>query len=550
MAEFFPSVDAEVGSEVFRCIFKAYRRPDDYIRRNETMPGLGISVDETAPKQFTVVECRKFGSSKNLSNPIRGRKLTRSTTMEAQNKEKITSVPSHPEKDFFISMLTRDIDLQDSILDLLDNCVDGAIRVRSKAMAEKDSFKGFRAVIRFDEDRFVIEDNCGGIPWDIAKGYAFCLGRQAGIPTRPGTIGVVGIGMKRAIFKMGRECHVHSNHKDDAFLVSIPPAWFAQRDWPDFEAKREKPTGQDYGTILEVTELTADARKDFGEGSSFRDTFRDIVAESYSILIEKGFEVTINKKKVEPKPVKLYFESADRPNQKGSLIRPYIYECKQGNVEVFIAVGYRSPLKTQEELEDESKTSFAAKEAGWTIVCNNRVVLSNDRSIKTGWGWGRVPNFHNQFSSIAGIAEFRSPNIADLPITTTKRGVDTGKDIYTLVRQRMQEGLRMFTKNTNRWKGFEGALKARFKNLPTLDILELQEISRRLALSAVRGDGVQKQFNPDLPEKKKVVTTRRISFERELDEIEKVSRFLFSEIRGANEVGEGCFERTLKEAKK
>src|SRR5437879_441053 len=131
---------------------------------------------------------------------------TQSSNMPSQHKEEIKSVPSHPEKDFFISMLTRDIDLQDAILDLLDNCIDGAIRVRSNAMAEKDSFKGFWAHITFDEGKFVIEDNCGGIPWEIAKGYAFCLGRRKGIPTDPGTIGVVGIGKKRAIFKMGREC--------------------------------------------------------------------------------------------------------------------------------------------------------------------------------------------------------------------------------------------------------------------------------------------------------------------------------------------------------
>ncbi len=47
-------------------------------------------------------------------------------------------------KDFFVSMLTRDIDLQDAILDLLDNCVDGAIRTRStRNMAEDDSLEGF-----------------------------------------------------------------------------------------------------------------------------------------------------------------------------------------------------------------------------------------------------------------------------------------------------------------------------------------------------------------------------------------------------------------------
>jgi hypothetical protein len=37
-------------------------------------------------------------------------------------------VSASPAKRFFVEMLIRDIDLKDSILDLLDNRVDGAIR--------------------------------------------------------------------------------------------------------------------------------------------------------------------------------------------------------------------------------------------------------------------------------------------------------------------------------------------------------------------------------------------------------------------------------------
>jgi len=466
--------------------------------------------------------------------------------------EEIKSVPSHPAKSFFVSMLTRDIDLQDAILDLLDNCVDGAIRDRNKGMAEKDSFKGYWARITFNEDKFVIEDNCGGIPWKIAKDYAFCLGRREGLPpTKPGTIGVVGIGMKRAIFKMGRECHVLSNHKDDAFLVTIPPSWFGDEKWTDFHADRVKPTTKDYGTILEIENLTDDAKKDFGEGSGFSVNFPVMVAESYSILIEKGFEVWINKAKVKPRPVKLYFESPDKPDRRTKLIRPYIYQCKKGDVEVFLAVGYRSPLKTQQELDEDAKGSFAAKEAGWTVVCNNRVVLSNDRTVKTGWGVPGVPHFHNQFSCIAGIVEFRAPNTGDLPVTTTKRGIDAGKEIYLLVLQRMQDGLKQFTRNTNRWKGNEIKLKERFKDLPILDLMELEVVAEKLPLHTLRGDGFQKQFTPTLPEEVKVVTDRRISFVRKLADIERVSRYLFDgEIRKPDEVGGTCFDRTLREAKK
>jgi Histidine kinase-, DNA gyrase B-, and HSP90-like ATPase len=470
--------------------------------------------------------------------------------MSAANKGEIKSVPSSPEKSFFISMLTRDIELQDSVLDLLDNCVDGAIRTRSREQAESDSFSGFWAHITFSDERFTIEDNCGGIPWTIAHEYAFRMGRPEGADSAPGTIGVVGIGMKRAIFKMGRECHVYSAHKDDAFVVHIPPSWFERSQWSDFEAHSTRRARSHFGTRIEITRLTEDAKKDFAEGSTFRANFEGNVADAYSILIEKGFVVRVNGNNVAPRPVKLYFEDPRKPKLSGELIRPYMFECKKGRVRAIVAVGYRSPMKTQQEQENETTASFAAKEAGWTVVCNNRVVLSNDRTVHTGWGFGGVPNFHNQFSCIAGFVDFQAPDTGDLPVTTTKRGIDAGKEIYTLVRQRMQEGLKLFTRNTNRWKGFEGELKARFERIPVLDLIELERMWPKLSSSVVRGNGLQRQFTPKLPERTSVITTRRITFVREMSDIEQVSRCLFDEVREPNEVGEECFDRSLRDCKK
>src|SRR5690348_9458536 len=95
----------------------------------------------------------------------------------SRKREEITSVRSTPAKSFFVSMLTRDIELADAILDLLDNCVDGALRSRTEELTAKDSLEEYWAHIDFDETMFRIEDNCGGIPWKLAKDYAFCLGR-------------------------------------------------------------------------------------------------------------------------------------------------------------------------------------------------------------------------------------------------------------------------------------------------------------------------------------------------------------------------------------
>ena len=109
-----------------------------------------------------------------------------------------------PTKQFFVSMLTRDISLADAILDLVDNCLDGALRL---ANGDEVDYAQHFVKIELAADHFSIEDNCGGIPRDVAKNYAFKMGREPDDQrdAKSETIGMYGVGMKRAIFKMGRE---------------------------------------------------------------------------------------------------------------------------------------------------------------------------------------------------------------------------------------------------------------------------------------------------------------------------------------------------------
>ena len=137
------------------------------------------------------------------------------------NEHARTSVPARPVKTFFVSMLTRDIALEEAILDLLDNCVDGILRIGA---GEADRpYDGYWASIDFDADSFVIEDNCGGIPETLLN-YAFRLGRAPDYPKDEeprGAVGVYGIGMKRAIFKMGESCVISTQHKTVSCEVHI-----------------------------------------------------------------------------------------------------------------------------------------------------------------------------------------------------------------------------------------------------------------------------------------------------------------------------------------
>ncbi len=112
---------------------------------------------------------------------------------------------ARPTKSFFVRMLTRDTSLDDCILDLVDNSIDGACEtsgVRLSELTVDDSLSGFLIEIQITDKVFQISDNCGGIGLTDARDYAFTFGRKEDEPQSDYTVGVYGIGMKRAIFKL------------------------------------------------------------------------------------------------------------------------------------------------------------------------------------------------------------------------------------------------------------------------------------------------------------------------------------------------------------
>jgi hypothetical protein len=89
-----------------------------------------------------------------------------SQTREGKMKHIVTASPG---KAFFVEMLTRDIELKNAILDLLDNCIDGILRQfknqRKEELLKSDKpYDGYWAKITANPTKFSIEDNCGGIP--------------------------------------------------------------------------------------------------------------------------------------------------------------------------------------------------------------------------------------------------------------------------------------------------------------------------------------------------------------------------------------------------
>ena len=471
--------------------------------------------------------------------------------MNESQQGRYEPVNASPVKSFFVSMLTRDIQLEDAILDLLDNCVDGILR--SKRGSGSRPYEGFKADIKFDADSFSIHDNCGGIPWSLHS-YAFRMGRALDSPQgASGSVGVYGIGMKRAIFKMGKHCLISTRNKEDQYEVEITPGWIANESEWEIPVREADISANNDGTTIVVGDLYEGISKTFGErAKSFSSDLNRMIATQYAYIIDKGFEVTINGECVKPRITKLVHDNRD--NAPADAIRPFVYRTTTDDgVKVFLAVGFTRPIPSEDEVKDEQKVArYSSEDAGWTILCNDRAVLFCDRSQLTGWGEAGVPRYHPQFIAISGIVDFRSEDPSKLPTTTTKRGIDASSPLFLQVKNKMREGMRLFTNYTNKWKGRADESKLHIEKGTPLSLEELKPTTEMLKFSKTRTPLSGKQFKPKLPlptRRRREKTTRRISFVKEISKIETVADYLGDSDMQPSEVGENCFEAIYAEAK-
>src|SRR5580692_2888094 len=98
----------------------------------------------------------------------------------------LESAQALPRKQFFLEMFTRDISLEDCMLDLVDNSIDShlvrknieitpLIFGNSKGSHTKGSIK-----VRCNEDKIEVFDDCGGIDYQDALSSVFCFGNDPG----------------------------------------------------------------------------------------------------------------------------------------------------------------------------------------------------------------------------------------------------------------------------------------------------------------------------------------------------------------------------------
>lgn len=338
---------------------------------------------------------------------------------------------AEPDKRLFIEMLTRDIELIPAILDLWDNSIDGAMRELDKNDESVPSIKplsGHRVTIETNGDGFSIADNCGGIPLDVAVNYAFRFGRAENAPSVDGAVGSFGVGMKRALFKIGRAFVVESRSGAGRFEMDIDvDSWAGEpRNWYfPFEVADATYAGtglEQTGTTVRVGQLmpsVADQFKDALFVHRLRHELEIRRPEAYDL----GIETVFNGETLRPYVATLASSKKLVPAVENLTL--------DSGVDIHIRAGI---VKGKgDDLDDGDATRFMGRDtAGWYVIANGRVLLAAERTRITGWGDG-VASYHPQYRNFRGYVELRASDGRSLPWNTTKTGVDEESEVWKVV---------------------------------------------------------------------------------------------------------------------
>lgn len=451
----------------------------------------------------------------------------RSGRVSAQSEDgsMTTFAKANPHKRLFISLITRDISLADAVLDLLDNAINSAIQRLKLELSKPADYISLlerkvknsttRISIAFDDGHFEMRDNADGISLEDATERVFMFGRtddQTREHAKDDTLSVYGIGMKRAIFKIGNNVHIASRHRKNGFNMDLDVgAWEAlpQNTWQieiePVEYDKSLPTGTD----IAITQLFPDISKRISDGS-FESELVAKIARTYSYFLERVVTVEVNGRSVTPSDLSF-----------GDNISSDHFELSDVSCAIIAGIGV-----------PEGKT-HTAERAGWYVFCNGRAVAFAEKSALTGWGT-LLPTFQPKHRPFLGLVFFTADDPESLPWTTTKSSINEESAVW-------QHALRIMQKVGRQITSF---LDKRYSDDGT-------EISTQ-ELATVAGNKVSAFKMPTLNiqtfqtvRQKRTTTSIQISVK--ISEVDEIKKYLGSRNMSNVEIGHHIFDYYLKE---
>ena len=338
--------------------------------------------------------------------------------------------------EFISGLLTSDISSIASILDLIDNSIDGA-RSHMAGLGKKlvlddygmpSDYSNYGITIAIERDSFSIIDNCSGIDDDILQEHMFFIGKES---SQQFGLGKYGIGLKRALFKLGNSYYLKSVNG-----VSTVSLSFDRTQLQNCETLEASVEGLSdcYNFELKISSLNIGVKREFSY-SRWQEKLVSEIGIRYGLFLEKGLQINIkimNGSLVSIRP------TCPKISYNNDLLRPRIEHLAEDGVDIHIETGLHQDFTLNAEY---GVNNHLSSEYGWTVLCNDRVIEFAKREGKD-FGWNI--NWHSEYNGFVGYIRFYSKDVSKLPWDSTKTRVQNGSIIFLNIQEKIEDFTRLF----------------------------------------------------------------------------------------------------------
>jgi hypothetical protein len=344
-------------------------------------------------------------------------------------KTQIDILDATPSKRIYLSIIA-DYDLNKAICELIDNALDIWVsNGRSHPLEVK---------IRFDmnQQRIDVADNAGGIHPDdlsyvVGPGHTGTSGADA-------TIGIFGVGTKRAVVALAQEVRIRTRRAVDTFLVEFDDSWINDTDdWhlPVYTA----PPIQQGSTQIELLRLRNAITED-----AVANLAAHLGATYARFLHDKTLAILVDDAPVTP----IEFETWAYPPG----YEPRAYEGS-------ISTSAGDPVTVRAVAGLATESSPAGGEYGVYFYCNDRLVARGLKTFDVGFAKGLAGKPHADISLARVIVSLNRPARL-MPWNSSKSDINPSHEVFISLRSWLLQVVKDFTSLARRLSKFEGGWPA------------------------------------------------------------------------------------------
>lgn len=337
-------------------------------------------------------------------------------------KKEIGIVDAVPSKRLFLSIIA-DYDLNRSICELIDNAID--IWIKNK----KTSHVEINVKLEINQQTIIISDNAGGV--DKSDLNLIVGPGQTSNLRADETIGIFGVGTKRAIVALSQDITITTRHKrKKTYQVEFDDNWLKSDEWelPVYEVGDISESS----TIVELQKL----RMKLTEGTYTQ--LKEHLQVTYARFIrDQNVTIRLNSEELQP----LEFENWAYPPDYSP--RKYIGKLDTedgGNVNVEVLAGL------------SLESSPASGEYGVYFYCNDRLIARGLKSYDVGFTKGLAGRPHPNISLTRVIVSLHGESQL-MQWNSSKSAINPNHNTFVALRDFLINVVKDYTSLSRRFEG-------------------------------------------------------------------------------------------------